>query len=105
MFGQEFSIVFAVILGALSVAFFLGKGEGIMDLFQGKNAPARKKRSPQDERKYQRALGLFCLVLCIDEAINATVGQGRAIFGIITIIVVLVDVVCVVIYLRKNFPD
>ena len=105
MLGQEFSIVMAVILGALSVVFFLGKGAGVMDLFQGKNAPPRKKRSPEDERRYQRVFGVFCLVLFLNEMVNVFFGQGNPIFGIITIVVVVADLAFVIVYLRKNFPE
>lgn len=105
MFGQEFSTVLAIILGALTVAFFMGKGSGIMDLFQGRNAPPRKKRSPEDELKYQRAIGVFCLILTISEVINALVGYAYPFFGIITIIIVVADMVFIVMYIRKNFPE
>ncbi len=102
MLGREFSIILAVILGALTVAFLMGKGNFVLDLFQSKNAPAQKKRSPEDELKYQRAIGIFCLVLCINETINAFVANGSPIFGIITIVVVVLDMAFLIWYLRKN---
>ena len=105
MFGKEFSIILAVILGALSVAFFMGKGGGIMDLFQSKNAPPRKKRSPEDELRYQRVYGVFCFVLFLDEMINVFFANGNPVFGIITIVVVVVDFAFMVTYLKKNFPE
>ena len=105
MFGQEFSIVLSIILAVLTVVFFLGKGAGVMDMFQGKNAPQRKKKSPEDELRYQRAIGVFCLILTISELLNAFIGYQYPFFGIVTIAVVVLDLVFIILYIRKNFPE
>ena len=105
MFSDEFSMVIGAICLILAIVFFLGKGAGIISAFDGKNAPARKKKSPEDERKYQKGFGIFCLVLAIGELLNIVLPLDETIVGILCIAIVVVDVVFIVIYLRKYFPE
>ena len=51
------------------VVFFMGKGEGIMDLFGPKNNPNKKKRTKEEEKAYQRLMGFFMLPLFVTEII------------------------------------
>ncbi|HIV17072.1 MAG TPA: DUF3784 domain-containing protein [Candidatus Alectryocaccobium stercorigallinarum] len=104
MLSDEFSMIIGVICLVLAVVFFLGKGAGVISAFEGKNAPIKKKKSPEDERRYQRAFGIFCLVLACGEFLNIVLPPHPAV-GIVTIAIVVVDLVFIVIYLKKNFPD
>lgn len=105
MFSTEFSIVIMAICLVLAIVFFLGKGGGVISAFDGKNAPVRKKKSPEDERRYQRAFGIFCLVIALGEAVNMFLPVEDSTRGIISIVVVVLDLIFIVVYLKKNFPE
>ena len=104
MFSVEFSLVFGTILAILTVLFFLGKGKVVMDPFDG-NRNQRKKRNKEEERRFQRAIGIFCLILTINEFLMAAVGYTYPAYNIIGIIIVVADFIFVAVYLKKNFPD
>lgn len=105
MFSDEFSMVIGAICLVLAIVFFLGKGSGVISAFEGKNAPVRKKKSPEQERKYQRGFGIFCLVLAIEELLNIVLPLDNTVVGILCIAIVVVDVVFIVVFLKKNFPE
>ena len=90
MFSTSFDIFLTIILSVLAVVFLLGKGRGIMDAFGGKNQ-VKKKRSPEEERWYQRAIGLFIIPLAIVEAISIFVPSSA--MGIVQVAVVVVDLI------------
>ena len=64
-FNSELDAVLAVVFAILMIVFFLGKGEGILDLFGPKNNPNKKKRTKEEERQYQKYLGFFMLPLTV----------------------------------------
>lgn len=103
MFSAEFSYVLAAILFVLAIVFFFGKGKKVLELFEGKNAPVQKDRAPEQEMRYQRAIGLFCLILAINEILLATIGQVYPVYNIIAIVIVVAALVLVAVYLKKNF--
>ncbi len=105
MFSPMLDGVLAAIMAVLAVIFFLGKGEGILSAFAGKNGPQRKKRSPQEERRYQKAVGFFLVVLTLCEIMMAIFGNTYVIVSFITIGAVIADLILLVIYLKKNFPE
>ena len=105
MFSDEFGIVIGAICLILAIVFFLGKGAGVISLFDGRNSPARKKKSPEDERRYQRAFGIFCLILALIELANFILPADDFVKGIIGIVAVVADLIFIVVYLRKNFPE
>jgi uncharacterized membrane protein len=101
----EFSIFLAVALGVLSVVFFVGKGNAVIEAFQGKNAPKRKKKSPEDERRYQRAFGVFCLLLMINEILMIFLAPLNRMWNIVSIVFIVIIFIGIIIYLKKNFPE
>ncbi len=103
MFGQEFSYFLSAILFVLAIVFFIGKGKRVLELFEGRNAPVQKKRSPEEELKYQRAIGLFCLILAINEILLGTIGQMFPVYNIIAIAIVVIALIFIAVYLKKNF--
>lgn len=105
MFSPVFDGVLAAIMAVLAVIFFAGKGEGILSAFAGKNAPQRKKRTPEEERRYQRAVAYFLLALTLCEVLMALYGNTYAIVSFITMAVVIAALIILVIYLKKNFPE
>lgn len=105
MFTTELSVVIAIGCTILAIVFFLGKGAGVINAFNGKNAPVQKKKKPEDERRYQRSFGVFCLILAIAELMNLILPIDKSVMGIISIVVVVLDLVFIVVYLKKNFPE
>ena len=90
-FNSELDAVLAVVFAILMIVFFLGKGEGILDLFGPKNNPNKKKRTKEEERQYQKYLGFFMLPLTVVEIISAIFPVP--IMGIILAAVAIVDLI------------
>lgn len=99
MFGQEFDLIFGIILLVLAFVFFIGKGEGVLNAFNGRNTPRQKKRSPEDERKYHLAIGVYLLLL-------GAIELGLSFFpnmvlNLISIAVAVIGLILLVAYMRK----
>ena len=105
MFSPILDGVLAAIMAVLALIFFLGQGEGILTAFSSKNAPQRKKRTPQEEKRYQKAVGFFLVVLALCEVMMAIFGNTYVIVSFITIGAVIADLIVLVMYLKKNFPE
>lgn len=106
MFSEAYDWIFALICGVLAVVFFLGKGQGVMRAFTAKDQRDRKsKRTPEEERRYQKAIGIFLLVLAVCSVLMATLGSIYAWISWIEIAVVIIGLIVTVKYLRKNFPE
>ena len=61
----------AIILAVVSVTFFLGKGDGLLQMFDGKRGNNRKNWSEEKVLKYKRALAVFTGCLAIAEFLLA----------------------------------
>ena len=90
MFSTELDIVLAIIFGSLMVVFFLGKGHAILELFSSSRVQ-QKKRTPEQEIAYQRAIAWFLLPRTIMEVLSIFI--THSVFGIIMIIIVIIDLV------------
>ncbi len=105
MFSDGFSICIGAICLVLAVVFFMTKGAGVIKAFENKNAPKKKKKSPEDEKRYKRAFGIFCLIMALAEFSSVILPLDDVVVGIVSIVVVVLDLIFIVIYLRKNFPE
>ena len=76
MFGQGFDFFIATVCIVLAVVFFLGKGKGILEMFSG--ARKEKKRTPEQQRKYEFGFGIFCLVMAAGQLLMALVQSSWA---------------------------
>ena len=103
MFNSTFDLVLAAILAVLAVVFFLGKGKGILDAFGGRSSVNEKKRTPEQELKYQRVIALFLIILAVNEAIMGLFAHISKAIPLITMGIVFVVFVLVIIYMKKNF--
>jgi len=98
MFSREFDIALTVIFGVITVAFFIGKGGPILDLFKGSyQAP---KRSKAKQAKYERAVGYFMLELTITEAIMA-IWHNMAVMGFVSAAATMVGLILLIVYVRR----
>ena len=98
LFGSGFSLVFGIILVVLAIVFFMGKGSTILSLF-GDKSSVNKERSPEKERRYQRAIAIFLLVLAAGEFLTLII-QNK-IMGIVTIAIAVGAIVGIGIYFKK----
>jgi len=89
----------AVLCLVLAALFFLGKGQGILDAFSGRNY-SKKKWDEQQKRKFQKATGIFLLVLGVDEVFMALIPTST--MGLISIFVSIGALVGMIIYFRKT---
>ena len=107
MFSPTFDWIFAGIMAVLAVIFFLGKGRGILNAFAGRNnsEAKKKKRTPEEELRYQRAFAYFLTPLAISEVMMALIGYTYVWVPFMTMAVVVVSMVLLILYLRKNFPE
>ncbi len=105
MLSEEFGMVIGAICLVLAIVFFVGKGGGVLRAFEGRNAPAKKEKSPEDERRYQRAFGVFCLVIAACEMVPIILPVDQGVWGLATIVVIVLDLVFITLYLKKNFPE
>ncbi|MBO5521208.1 MAG: DUF3784 domain-containing protein [Eubacterium sp.] len=90
MFGGTLDVFLAIIFSLLAVVFFMGKGKGILELFGGKHEMQRK-RSKEEQREYERLIGIFMVPLAIVEIISLFV--HHEIMGLIVAAVAVVDLI------------
>lgn len=88
MFGGTLDVFLSIIFTLLAVVFFMGKGKGILELFGGKHEMQRK-RSKEEQREYERLIGIFMVPLAIVEIISLFV--HHEIMGLIVAAVAVVD--------------
>ena len=98
------SWVLAAVAGVLAIVFLAGKGKGVLELFgTTKDKMSGKKRTPEQERRYQRAIGLFLVVLAVCEVIMALFAQQTAWVALLLVGIDVVALVCLGLYISKNF--
>ncbi|MDO4622812.1 MAG: hypothetical protein Q4B22_07645 [Eubacteriales bacterium] len=100
MFSPAFDWTLAIILFALAVVFFMGKGQGILELFGGKTNPAKKLKG-EKSKKYQRAVAVFLVALGISEVGMATI--HHPIMGMVSIGISVAALVGICVYLKKLY--
>ena len=101
--SSTFSWLLAGIAGILGILFLIGKGQAVLDLFSsGREAETRKKRTPEQEAAYQRALGIFLMVICANEVLMAMFGNTVRWVPLVAVGVVIVAIVFLALYIRKN---
>ena len=93
-----------MICGVLSVVFFLGKGEGVLRAFTAREQRDRKSgRTEEQEKKYQRAIAIFLLVLALCSLMMALYAQVWT--AILELVVVIGGLIILFVYLKKKFPQ
>ena len=104
LFTSTFDWIFAAIMLALAIVFLLGKGGKILDAFSGKSTNSmrvEKKKSPEQQARYQRIMGIFCLILAIDEMFLALTMDYLTWAPYVSIAVVIADLILFVVYVKK----
>ena len=76
LLSPTFSWIMAALCGFLAVVFFMGRGKRLLRSFYSSQLQMyQKKRTPEQEKAYMRAIGIFMLVLCINEVLLALFGH------------------------------
>ncbi|MEE1114946.1 MAG: hypothetical protein UHN88_07705 [Eubacterium sp.] len=100
MFSPAFDGTVAAILAVLAVVFFMGKGNRVTELFEGSNKTRnKKKRTPEQELKYQRVIALFLIILAVLECIMAL--QPGRVVAVILMAAAVLDI-CLFAYLTRK---
>lgn len=100
MFGPIFDGVFAAILIILTIIFLMGKGEKILQFFNGNRKLQNKKRTEEEKKQYSRVMGIFTGILAVSEILVALYPDNRIII-ILSLGIVIADLVAVGIYSKK----
>ena len=99
MFGPMFDGILAAILGVLTVILLMGKGEKILELFNG-NRLQKKKRTEEEKKQYSRVMGVFTGILALSEVLLALFPESSLVV-FLSLGLVLMDLVLVGIYSKK----
>ena len=93
----------AIMLAVVSVTFFLGKGDGLLQMFDGKRGNNRKNWSEEKVLKYKRALAVFTGCLAIAEFLLALLAAvyPAVVWGVLAL--GIGASVWMIVYCRKNF--
>lgn len=107
MFGGAFDWIMAVICVVCAVLLLSGHGDGLMKMFgstssQQLSMKVEKKRTKEQELRYQRVIGLYCAVLAVCEVVLALFGEKSRIVPLSTIVVAIIGLVLIVWYLRNK---
>lgn len=99
MFGPMFDGILAAILGVLTVILLMGKGEKILELFNG-NRLQKKKRTEEEKKQYSRVMGVFTGILALSEVLLALFPESSLVV-FLSLGLVIMDLVLVGIYSKK----
>ena len=99
MFGPMFDGILAAILGVLTVILLMGKGEKILELFNG-NRLQKKKRTEEEKKQYSRVMGVFTGILALSEVLLALFPESSLVV-FLSLGLVILDLVLVGIYSKK----
>lgn len=99
MFGPMFDGILAAILGVLTVILLMGKGEKILELFNG-NRLQKKKRTEEEKKQYSRVMGVFTGILALSEVLLALFPESSLVV-FFSLGLVIMDLVLVGIYSKK----
>lgn len=108
MIGGAFDWIMAVICFVCAVLLISGHGDGLMKMFgsassQELSMKVEKKRTKEEELRYQRIIGIYCAILGVCEVVLAMFGTVNRMIPIISMIVGVGGLVGIVMYMKRNF--
>lgn len=108
MIGGTFDWIMAVICTVCAVLLLSGHGDGLMKMFgsassQQASMRVEKKRTKEEELKYQRVIGIYCAILAVCEIVLALFGNVNRIIPIVSMLVGVGGLVLIVLYMKRNF--
>ncbi len=107
MIGNMFDWIMAVICIICAALLLSGHGDGLMKMFGSTSSQnsmkVEKKRSKEEELRYQRIIGAYCALLAVCEIVLALFGSDNRIIPVILIIAAVAGLAGIVIYMRRKF--
>lgn len=107
MFGGAFDWIMALICAVCAVLLLSGHGDGLMKMFGSTSSQqsmkVERKKTKEEELRYQRVIGIYCLILTACEVVLALYGDMHRAVPIVTILVAIVGLVGIVMYMKRNF--
>lgn len=106
MFGGAFDWIMALICAVCAALLLSGHGDGLMKMFGTTSSrpsmTVERKKTREEELRYQRVIGVYCLILTVCEVVLALFGSTHRAVPIITIIVAIAGLVGIVQYMKRN---
>lgn len=102
----SFDWIMAAICAVCAVLLLSGHGDGLMKMFGSTPNPQQsmkveKKRTKEEELRYQRVIGAYCAVLAVCEVVLAAFGDVNRIIPIVTIVIGIAGLVLITLYMKK----
>ena len=101
--NEVFDWIIFVILAFLSVWFLSGRGKKILEVFDN-GKQVRRKMSKEDEKKFLRLCGIFCVILAVS-ALMLGLFHHIPFVPLASIIIAIVDIIWFAVYASKKFPN
>ncbi len=106
MTSSTFDWIMAAVCIVCAVLLLSGHGDGLMKMFGSTSSrdsmKVEKKKTREEELRYQRAIGAYCALLAVCEIVLALLGNTGSMIPIISIIVAVLGLVILVIFLRRQ---
>lgn len=106
MFGGAFDWIMALICAVCAVLLLSGHGDGLMKMFGSTSSQqsmkVERKKTKEEELRYQRMIGLYCLVLTVCEVVLALFGEVNRMIPLATILVAIAGLVAIVMYMKRS---
>ncbi|MDO4489547.1 MAG: DUF3784 domain-containing protein [Lachnospiraceae bacterium] len=101
-----FDWILAAICTVCAVLLLSGHGDGLMKMFGSDSSrqmsmKVEKKRTKEQELKFQRAMGAYCAVVAVCEIVLALFGNANRMVPVVTIVIGIAGLVAVVMYMRR----
>ncbi|QOV19574.1 hypothetical protein INP51_00900 [Blautia liquoris] len=101
--AELFNWFLAIALGAISIAMFIGKGDAVLDLFDGKKDNPRKRWPEEKRKKFNRGIGYFTGALAIAEVVMGLFSRRYPLVTLGVFIFMIVAIFMIFQYIKKNF--
>ena len=99
--GSIFDWILVTILATISVVLLLGKGDMILNALNGNNPRRAKKRSEEEKKRFSRAMGVFVVVLALDELLIVFFADLQWVM-FLCLVIAVVDLVVIGRFIKKN---
>ncbi len=101
--SEVFNWILVIALGAISISMFIGKGDAVLDMFDGKKENPRKKLPEEKRNQFNRGIGYFTGALAIAEIVMALFSRKYPLVTLGVFVFMIVVIVLTFRYIKKNF--
>lgn len=100
MLDLTYQYVVLAFLAFVCILMFMGKGARVLGALDVKYEKKSRKRTPEEERKAERPVAVFLMILGIADLVMVIL-QSR-LGGILAIVIAAADVVWIAVYSHRN---